>query len=266
MIISLCLLPLIVLAQETQVRTFDVHSADPEFLVSVLEDIKSIQGKVFYDANTLQLVIIDTPESLDKIAEMLEKLDPETRMVNIAVTIVEASDEFLSDMGIRSGQIVIPGTRFQALLSAIENSSDSYVKSRTNVSTISNSPACIQLTEDFIIGYEQNIHQQSGSRTITPIRESIGQILEVLPKVRSDNSVLLSIQPSRSTIEGNTPYKRSISTQVNIEDGDTLVLGGLNTEHSSVESDSSFFGLPLASRQTERGGRMVMFLTVDVKK
>lgn len=259
-------LPIISFAQEeNEVRAFPIYSADPQFLISVIEDVKSTSGKVFYDANNQSLVVVDTPESMVKIEKLLSQLDAPAKMVMITVTTVDVTNEFLSDMGISGGSVVLPQVRFQAVLSALENRRDSHIRSKSTVSVLSNNPARIQVSEDFIIGLKQYVHEPSGTRVTTPIREPIGHILEVLPRVHADNSVTLSIQPTLSSLnDANIPYKREISTKVVINEGDTLVLGGLTRESDTKQSQSSLFTLS-STQNSQENSHLVMFLTVDVE-
>jgi len=252
--------------QERQTRRFQIKSADPSTLVSVIETLKSDEGKVVYDRNTNSLIVIDFPHNLDRIDEVIADLDQDIKQVRIEVLITEASESFLSDQGLKSAYVVIPSGEFSALVNLIEKRKDANIRSRSSVLTLSNRPARIQVTEDALIGYSQVIYP-SGSSLVIPERKPVGSILEVLPRVNADRTITMYINPSLSTFEDSSavPFERSVSTQVVVNDGDTVVLGGLDSGHTSVEHQSTVFGIRTSKTKKTGSRNTVMFLTAHIE-
>lgn len=73
--------------------------------------ILSPRGSVIAEARTNQLFVSDIPSRLDRVAELIQKLDIPVRQVLIEARIVEASDTFGKSLGVKLGG-GISGERF----------------------------------------------------------------------------------------------------------------------------------------------------------
>jgi general secretion pathway protein D len=139
-----------------------------------------------------------------------------------------------------------------ALITALSTTTGSNILSTPNLITLDNEEARI------IVG--QNIPILTGSyattgttATATPFttvsRQDIGIILRVKPQISEGGLVKMQIYQEVSSLAGNTPNqgptlnKRDIETTVIVDDGQTLVLGGL-IENSYKDSTS---GIPWLS-------------------
>jgi len=240
-------------------------SADPSTLESIAGHMLSKKGKAVYDSHTNSLIVIDTPANLDKIAEVIEEVDVVPKMVNVEVLIVEASREFIKDIGLRGARVVLPGGRFQTILSLLNSRKDAHISSKSMVKTMSNRPARLQVTRDAVIAVARYIYFPSGATFDIPVMEAIGDTLDVLPLVNADNTITLDIRPSMSTLDdSHSPYERSVSTQVVVNNGDTLVLSGLDAQKKEQRSKSTFLGIPLSSTKTQESKNLVMFVTAEI--
>lgn len=249
-----------------EMRKFPVRSFDPESLIAVVQKLNSSDGEVVYDKRTHSLIVLDTPQNLERIAEVIGQLQEDTKQVQIEVTVAEVSEAFLQDAGIRSTQVIIPRGQFVSVLSLIQDRGDAHIRSRSTVRTVSNHPASIQVTRDTLIPAEV-VRYSDGTTVVVPERKPVGSILEVLPRVNDDSTITLSVQPSFSTLDDSSsvPLDRSLSTQVLVNDGDTVLIGGLDAVRQEQRQEKvSFLGIPIFSSKAEGARHTVIFLTAEI--
>jgi len=171
-------------------------------------------------------------------------------------------------------------TRFAALLSALASDADTNILSTPTLVTLDNEEA------EIIVG--QNVPFITGTFT-TPVgdgretnnpfqtieRQDVGLTLRIRPQINEGGSVLLGIDQEVSQVaqtaaaltlaQGPTTNKRSIRTNVLVEDSQILVLGGL-IDDTLTETEQKVPGLgdiPVLGnlfryRQTSMGKRNLM--------
>ncbi|MEW6170877.1 MAG: secretin N-terminal domain-containing protein [Candidatus Omnitrophota bacterium] len=253
-------------AQDMDMKIFKLKYARAEDLYSVIDGLKSNEGRVSFDRNTNSLIISDSPKDLLRIEKIINELDVSQKQVEIEATIVEVTDTFMKDAGIQMSEIIIPSDKFMAILNLLDSSQNSHITSKAKIRTLSNQTARIQVTQDQFIG-EDVIIYPSGTTIVTPERRPVGTILDVLPRVNNDNTIDIEVKPSLSTTQETTslPFERSLSTHVVINDSDTIMLGGVTLEKQTSESQE-FIKIPI-SRVEDKGSRKTLiFLTTKIIK
>jgi type II secretory pathway component HofQ len=60
------------------------------------------------------------------------------------------------------------------------------------------------------------------------------------------------------------PSERTILTQAVVKDGDTIAIGGADTQRQEVQKSSTLFGVPLAQKSAAKNRKVVMFLTARI--
>jgi general secretion pathway protein D len=154
-----------------------------------------------------------------------------------AGTLTSPYDYSSPGMGVGFLQI---GQDMRALIQMLQSDANSNILSTPSVTAINNSPADIEVG--------QNVYDVSGQYNPTPgtpgqqtqpyityTPKQIGLTLKVIPQITGDNSVRLVIYQENSapidnaqTAGGNVPTsEEKISTQVIVNNGQILVLGGL---------------------------------------
>jgi type II secretory pathway component GspD/PulD (secretin) len=242
-----------------ELKIFKVEHGDAGPLVEVANSLKSDNGKVSFDPNSSSLIVFDCPENLERIAGVIKTLDVREKQVQIDVLVVEASRKVLEDAGITARQVIIPQGEFEAIAKLIKENKESNTRTSMMVRTMSNRPALLQVTKDEIIGAESVIFSD-GTAITTAVREPIGSQLEVLPVANNDGTIKVILRPSVSSMERPfTPSERSIITQVVINDGDTVAIGG-----AEVDKESSRSGTPLYKRASGEKKKVEMFLTAKI--
>jgi general secretion pathway protein D len=150
------------------------------------------------------------------------------------------------------GRIVDSGASFAAILRALQEDGNTNVISTPSIITLDNQEAKIQVTQQvpLITGQYASTGNTSGSSgsTVNPFttvtREDIGTKLTITPKINKGGSVTLKISQEASSLSQQTgdagsliTNKRSIENQVMVDDGQTIVLGGL-LEDNLIEGSS----------------------------
>ncbi|MEW5758798.1 MAG: secretin N-terminal domain-containing protein [Candidatus Omnitrophota bacterium] len=247
-----------------ELKIFKLKSSQAASLVSIVNDLKSKDGKVSFDTRTNSLIITDTSENLEKITKVIEQLDVPDKQVEIEVTVIEAKDIFLRDLGLCNGQVIVPSQEFRAILNLAKTSQNANLKSKSKIRTLSNHPARLQVTEDAVIG--QEIFITSQAVITSPQRKPVGSILEVLPVVNNDNTIDLLVSPSVSNIDGGI-QERTLFTQVNIQDGDSIILGGADLLTQTTRSNKvPFLGLSIRKEDSQEIKKVIIFLTAKIIK
>jgi len=251
-----------------QVKVFTPQHGDARSLYSMLKGLLSPQGKISLDSRTNSVVVIDTPQTIKDLSSVTQQLSSydnpvSEKQVEIKVLIAEVTDAFMNELGISGGSIVIPAGKYQAVLRALNTSRNARISSQTMIRTTSNQPASLQVSADALMG--STIVRYPDGREVTTIdREQIGDFLEVLPVVNNNSSITVSVHPSKSSLQNNgTSKTSSLSTQVVINDGDTIAIGGVDTIREETR-DEKVFGIPVSKQSSRKQNKTMMFLTATI--
>jgi len=152
------------------------------------------------------------------------------------------------------GRVASSGVSFAAMLRALRSDTDSNVIATPSVLTMDHQEATMKAVEEvpFVTGQYTNTGTSGGS--VSPFQtiqnEEVGTILKVTPQINEGDSIVLkidiessSVLPSASTATNPTTSKREITTDVLIEDGGIIVIGGLiSNEFDHSSSSIPFLG------------------------
>jgi general secretion pathway protein D len=158
------------------------------------------------------------------------------------------------------GKIAANGINFGAMLRALSGDASTNIVATPSAITMDNQEAELKVAQEvpFITG-QYSSTTGSSSSTVNPFttvqRQEVGTILKVTPQIATDSdSVILKISIESSSVAATsvssvdiTTNKRTVSTSVLIEDGGTVVLGGLISDNvTKSEQRVPFLGsLPL---------------------
>ncbi len=164
-----------------------------------------------------------------------------------SITSIASAIKTSSAVSLGSGTLIGGGkfdsssVNFAALIQALESDTSSNILSTPSLMTLDNQEA------EIVIG--QNVPFVTGSYTSTggtsssvnPFqtvqREDVGLSLKVKPQINEGNAIKLEIEQEVSSIDDSATAsdivtkKRTIKTVVMVEDGNTIVLGGLIDEN-----------------------------------
>jgi general secretion pathway protein D len=225
--------------------------------------------KVVADEAKNAILIEATKQDYTRVRQVLSALDVMPNQVLIEATIAEVTLNDDLKFGVRwymqnknssytfsdavNGAVssVFPGFSYAmtaanvaATLDALNAITDVNIVSSPSLTVMDNKPAVLQ------IGDEVPITTQSATSVLTtgaPIVNSVsykdtGVILSITPRINESGRVLLDIeqevssvaQTTTSGIDSPTIRQRKIKTSVVLNDGDSLVLGGLIQDSKSV--------------------------------
>jgi general secretion pathway protein D len=154
------------------------------------------------------------------------------------------------NIGVIRGQVTVPGvgtvTNLQMLARALESNTRTNILSTPNILTLDNEEAKIVVGQNvpFVTGqYVSGV--STSAATVNPFqtieRRDVGLTLRVRPQISEGGTVKLVIYQEVSSVQDTTnaagiiTNKRSIDTNVLVDDGAIVVLGGL-IEDSVAES------------------------------
>ncbi|MXZ27638.1 MAG: type II secretion system protein GspD [Gammaproteobacteria bacterium] len=185
--------------------------------------------------------------------------------------------------GFAVGRVRDDGLSFAALISAVENTQGSNILGTPMVVTLDNEEATINVGQNvpFITGSyaSSGINPSSADGQIRPFttvgRNDIGLTLTITPRINRGDAVRLEIDQTLSELAPSVAgavdlvtNTRELTTAVIVEDGGTLVLGGLIQDkiRESRQSVPVLGSLPLigalfrASGQTREKTNLMLFI------
>jgi type IV pilus assembly protein PilQ len=244
----------------------------------------SKRGSLTADARTNQLFVSDIATKLEEVQNFIGKIDIPVRQVIIEARIVEATDTFSRNLGVKLGfagqynnarvgntyNNVLPGstsdngpflslpagaingtnpanvavslfnsaaTRFLALeLSALEADGKGKIISSPRVVTANNIKALIEQGTELP-------YQAATSSGATSVQFRKANLkLEVTPQITPEGNVLLDVDVNKDSVgiqttSGFAIDTKHVQTQVLVENGGTVVIGGIYTQTESNDVD-----------------------------
>jgi general secretion pathway protein D len=197
------------------------------------------------------------------------------------------STSFPTGTTIGVGRIAAGGLNFAAMLRAIRGDTDSNVIATPSMMTLDNQEAEIKVADEvpFITGSFSNTGSVSNG-AVNPFqtvqREEVGTILKITPYIAAEgNAVVLklsiessSVLPTSVSTVDITTRKRTITTNVLIEDGGIIVLGGLIQDSSTKSqqkvpflSSIPLIGLAFKTRQADVSrNNLMMFIRPKIMR
>ncbi|WP_083287330.1 MULTISPECIES: hypothetical protein [unclassified Janthinobacterium] len=241
-----------------------------------------------------QIVLTGSASELNKMRILLGALDQLPRMVDVSASWVEVTDNASSGRGISIMASVL-GAKFGASLGSV-NSASAISLRGTNfqlvIDALNTDGRFKQVSNSRIVGddYQKMVltvgdetptiastgKDNSGNSVQNIVYRPSGVIVDVLPKVLGNGKINLAIdgqissfKPTASGVTGSpTLIKRQVKTAVTVNDGEVLLIGGLN-DAQTVDSSSGFSFLPsswAARSGTKLHTDLVLILSAQVPR
>ncbi len=292
-------------------EVFRVNYADAKEVFDLFEGsgdnskrLLSERGEVIVDSRSNSIILKETQEKLQEFRSLLEVIDVPVRQVQIEARIVNASTNFTEDLGIEwsaaktfnadgaktqkdigvgvdLGAVGPTGTlslgfltnssTIDLELSALKESGGGEIISQPKLITSDKTTAKIRSGEE--IPY---LEASSSGATSVSFKEA-ALSLEVTPQITPEGKIILDVQVNNDsrgedTIAGPAIDTQEITTRVLVDDGETLVIGGVFKQDARKTTSSvPFFGdLPVVGRlfrrEFERDDKneLIVFLTPKV--
>ncbi len=136
------------------------------------------------------------------------------------------------------GRLRDNGINFAAMIRALRSDANTNVIATPTTTTTDNQEAEIKVVQEvpFITG--QYTSTGGGNTSVNPFttvtREEVGTIMKITPQINGGDKMMMKIELESSELAGTTgdassliTNKRALKTEVLIEDGGTIVIGGL---------------------------------------
>ena len=214
----------------------------------------SVRGSVMIDVRTNQLFVTDVADKLAQVEMLIQRIDIPQRQVLIEARIIEASDSFAASLGVRmsrgdnnSSLIKLPAQGFQGLeaaslalslfdasktrllgieLSALEAEGLGRVVASPRLVTADQAKAMIEQ------GTELPYQVAAGNGATSIAFRKANLRLEVTPRITPEGSITMDLDVHKDSVGQSTPAgfaidTKHVSTQVRVEDGGTVMIGGI---------------------------------------
>ena len=155
-----------------------------------------------------------------------------------------------STLGVAGDFDGVTGKGMGVLIQALKTDGSTNILSTPSVVTLDNEEATLSVGEEvpFVTGSLSSIsNNNSNSNPFTTVnREEVGVMLKVKPQISKGNAVRLEIEQESSKVKSGEPglqttSKSTMQTNVMIQDGELLILGGLIED----QSDNTASKVPL---------------------
>lgn len=281
------------------------------------------RGSVLAEPRTNQLFVTDVPSRLAQVAALIKKVDIPMRQVMIEARIVDASDTFSRELGVRLGGGIVNsrssvGTQpvaantdtaatfsytnsnfvnlpaaspngvqagafavslFNASvshllnleLSALESDGKGKVVSSPRVVTADESTALIEQGTE--LPYQQAT--SSGATSVSFRKANLS--LEVTPQITPEGNIILTLDVNKDSVGQETTAgfaidTKHVQTQVRVENGGTVMIGGIKeqTRRNSEDRLPVLGQIPLlgalfrSRNQVDNKTELLIFITPRV--
>ena len=258
-----------------EMKVFRVYQATASSLVKPIKTVLSERGSVDTDDRTNSIIVRDIPGNIERAEQLIKQLDRPVEQIRISAQLLEVDTEALTEFGIKwtftsdqvkgpsiyaesadvfsnpyAGQDQNAGGKFTfsmiqtdynltSVISALASKNKLKIVAHPEITTVDNTEARIQMGERVPIKQFDN----AGNVIITFV--DVGTILKVTPHITAENRILMKLQPERSQTKvdplGVIIQTVNASTNVVVENGQTVVIGGLTTQ----EEENLKTGIPI---------------------
>ncbi len=262
----------------TEYIPINYANAKDEILLHIKDILTKDRGKVSVDERNNQIIITDVAEKIDKAKEIISKIDKVTPQVVIEARIVEVTDNFSREIGVDWGVksedvyrddingyysynvsmnypanatssigfdfVRLPnmGTPLvlNAKLNAMERKGEGKIISAPKIVTLDNKTATIKQGSEY--PYETRDENGVVKTEFKPIELT----LQVTPHITADKRIAMKIliekdDVAQITDEGPALATNSAETELLVEDGSTIVIGGILKKSINTQE----FGFPI---------------------
>jgi type II secretory pathway component GspD/PulD (secretin) len=178
--------------------------------------------------------------------------------------------------GLLSWTLVDGNLGFGASISALIESKDADLLANPTIVTVENKPAVIDITTEF--PYQERTQTDRGGQLASTKFKSVGTVLEVTPQVTVDKQIIAAIKAKESSVVGFTSdeipieSKRTASTTLRLNDGQTVMIGGLRRTTDTITErkvpvlgDIPLLNVFFKSQNTDQSNsELLIFLTCNV--
>lgn len=299
------------LRTETFQLNYIKAEAFKKILTDDKQRLLSKRGSAVWDDRTNQMFIQDTPSKLDEVRKIITQVDIPVRQVMIEARVVEATDGFSRSLGTSSiytprglgapnpapgnqvtAGVTTPinasagtlttllfnraGTQILSLqLQALETDSKGKIISSPRVVTADNAEALVETGTE--VPY--NSATSAGATTVSFKKATLS--LLVKPKITPDDNVIMDVKVNKDSVgvlygtqQVPSINTNKVNTQVLVENGGTVVIGGVYTQTEADDvnkvpllGDIPVLGYLFKSRvKSDKRAELLVFITPKIMK
>jgi type II secretory pathway component GspD/PulD (secretin) len=257
--------------QGRQIRVFDLDFAKASVVAEAIKELLSPIGKTMIhesdSANNRQtremVVVEDLPESLARVAAYINYVDQPPRQVQIEAHILHVTLDDTNQQGVDLEAMIrlansdltlktvgfadpdaspaflatIEGGDLTGVIELLQTTSDTKSLGSPKLLVLNEQEARIQVGEQ--LGFRVTTTTETSTMENVQFLD-VGVVLSLTPRITRDHRVLLHVKPevSRGEVNPDTglPEEETteLETDVMLEDGQGMVIGGLIKESDSV--------------------------------
>lgn len=329
--------------EEVRTENFQLSYQKGDDVIKMLtggkQSILSKRGSAMVDQRTNTLFVQDTPSRLEEVRQLIKQIDVPVRQVMIEARIVEASDKFGKNLGVKLGYNTTDtfgvgnsmrgniGSNSVSTPTGVLSSVNNALTGSTNINNASipnvNLPAAgaagtfsmllfnsalsktlsLELTAletdgkgkvissprvvtadqvEAIIeqGTEVPYQQASSSGATTTAFKKATLSLKVKPQITPDDNVMMDVNVTKDSV-GSTTFNgvptidtNKVTTQVLVENGGTVVIGGVyaQTDLTTINKVPLFGDIPVLgalfrnTSRTDNKSELLIFITPRIMK
>lgn len=250
--------------ESEKVEIIKIKYINPMNLLKMIKDIYKYRGEIIVNTEMKRMIIKTTQTEINKIKEIINKLDVPPLQVTIEAKLIEVTtgnnenkginwnyinprqgasgnnfdiqvgDEKIqgrTDDGVTLKMGMLNLDNFNMVLKNLLKNTNANLLSSPTITTLNNETASIHLGDK--IPYKENLGEEE---VVSYKFEEVGIKLEVTPEILEDGKINMKVKPEVSSVTEYTPDNvpiistRIAETNVIIKDGETLVIGGLIKE------------------------------------
>ena len=215
------------------------------------------------DTNTNSVIIITAPQNREIIQKILDQLDRIPEQVMIETLVVEASLDATNKLGVewsaKKGsstasslfglaadaaqpqglRYTLSGTQYSVFLQGLQTDTRFDVLSTPRIFTSNNSTAQINISQSLPYVTNQTI-DTNGNYAYSYAFMDVGIVLTVTPRITSNGYVTMDVTQTANDFVSYTSFnapivnQREAQTTVSVQDGETVVLGGIIKSSSTA--------------------------------
>lgn len=275
-----------VFEEESGFEVYRPQYRTAEYLNAALRFGSNAAGSSSQNGSLDVVVVTGSEKRRKKIMDLLHELDNKPPVVNVRAALIEysstESDSFSVGgiLSIMSGKLSLSmnasasNSNFlhwktgsiDAVLGALAGDTRFRYRTQPSIRLVDGEQGRLQVGSDVPVRGNMTVTQNGQSVQSTEYKSS-GVVLTVLPRIlagriqaRVTQEVSSFAKTDTSSIDSPTLNKRSIEATVDSEDGEVVVLAGLDEDSTNKGSAGLFSWLPLSRSSNSRTTQLVVLL------
>jgi general secretion pathway protein D len=265
---------------------------------------------VIADPTTNSLIIVASPDAAEMVRKVVDQIDKIPQQVMIETLIVEASLDATDKLGVEwnftqahafgnsnatgSGAsnfndprsaggngftYALTGRDFSVFLDALKTDQKFQILSAPRIFTSNNTQAQINVSQQVPYVLSQQT-DTNGNIIFNYAFQDVGIVLTVTPRISANGTVTMDVTQTANDLQGFTSFnapivnQREADTTVSVQDGQTIVLGGImrTTVSSTVNKVPLLGDIPIlgnlfkSTSKDKNKTELLVFLTPHIVK